>query len=46
MATGEDRVTPGLNEEEVIELFIENLSNILGGLLKKKLFYECTLDMK
>ena len=35
MATGEDRFTPGLNEEEVIELFIENLSNILGGLLKK-----------
>ena len=50
MATGEDRFTPGLNEEEVIELFIENLSNILGALLKKTIIpqvhvrYEMVID--
>ena len=37
MATGEDHFTLGLNEEEVIELFMENLSNILGAILKKKI---------
>ena len=50
MATGEDHFTLGLNEEEVIELFIENLSNILGAILKKKIilrvhiWYEMIID--
>ena len=45
MAAGENRVTPELNEKEVIEL-LEDLSNILGAILRKQLFHSRLLDMR
>ena len=38
MAAGEKRFAPEFNEKEFIEL-LEDLSNILGALLIKQLFY-------
>ena len=45
MAAGENRFAPELNEKEVIEL-LEDLSYILGALLRKQLFHSRLLDMK
>ena len=45
MEAGENRFASELNEKEVVEL-LEDLSNILGALLVKQLFYSRLLDMR
>ena len=45
MAAGENRFAPELNEKEVIER-LEDLSNILGAFLIKRLLHSRLLDMR